>query len=53
MLATAWRFPARQFCTLRAALDDAGAGGMVEAKVALPDIAENVLEVSSSTLRGA
>lgn len=43
----AWRFAARQFCALRAALDDAGAGGMVEAKVALSDIAENVLEVPS------
>ena len=44
----AWRFAARQFCALRAALDDAGAGGMVEAKVALPEVAENVLEVPVS-----
>ena len=43
----AWRFAARQFCALRAALDAAGAGGMVEARVGLSDIAENVLEVPS------
>ncbi len=45
----AWRFAARQFCTLRAALDAAGAGGMVEARVGLSDIAENILEVPFST----